>query len=202
VDVDPAPAGGGHDWPVIALVASAGGLDALEQILGALPKTLDASVVVLLHQAPDRDSRLVELLGRRSILPVDEARDGVALRPGRVTVVPPGRHLLIGRGLRTTLIDSGASPPNRPSGDLLLATLATAAGARVLAVILSGGGHDGATGAAAVRALGGTVVATNQASSQSFSMPDAAIRRGIVDHVVPLEGVADLLWRLTTDAPD
>jgi chemotaxis response regulator CheB len=144
VDVHPAPAGGGHDWPIIALVASAGGLDALEQILGALPKTLDASVVVLLHQAPDRDSRLVELLGRRSILPVDEARDGVALRPGRVTVVPPGSHLLIGRGLRTTLIDSGASPPNRPSGDLLLATLATAAGARVLAVILSGGGHDGA----------------------------------------------------------
>jgi two-component system chemotaxis response regulator CheB len=110
-------------------------------------------------------------------LPVDDTQSGVTLRPRRVTIVPRGRHLLIGPGLRTTLIESGALPPNRPSGDLLLATLATAAGPRVVAVILSGGGHDGATGAAAVQALGGTVVATNQASSESFSMPRAAIQR-------------------------
>lgn len=186
-----------QDAPVIALVGSAGALDAVARVLGRLPDGFPARVVVLIHQAPDRASQLVHLLGRRCALPVVVAEHGTALEQGRVIVVPPGKHLLITPDLRAALIASGATPPSRPSADLLLATLATAAGARAIAVILSGGGHDGATGATAIHVCGGTVVATDQASSQSFSMPLAAIEREDgVDHVVPLDEIGDLLVAL------
>src|SRR3954463_10861205 len=92
---------------------------------------------------------------------------------------------------------SGVAPPSRPSADLLLTTLAIAAGPRAIGVVLSGGGHDGATGASAIHAFGGTVLATDEASSSSFSMPQAAIARDdAVDHVVALDGIAALLKSL------
>jgi two-component system chemotaxis response regulator CheB len=190
----------------VALVASAGGLDAVSRVLGALPESFAAAIVVLIHQAPDRASELVELLGRRSVVPVAAAHQGTALEAGRVIVAPPGKHLLVTPAMRCALIASGAAPPSRPSADLLLTTLATAAGPRAIAVVLSGGGHDGATGATAIHAFGGTVVATDEASSSSFAMPEAAIGRDdAVDHVVALDDVAALLASLvgapTLDAP-
>jgi two-component system chemotaxis response regulator CheB len=190
------------DPAVVALVASAGGLDAVSRVLRALPETFNASVIVLIHQAPDRVSSLVALLGRESSLPVVEAEHGAALRPGRVIVIPAGRHLLVSRDMGTVLIASGAAPPSRPSADLLLATLATAAGSRAIAVVLSGGGHDAATGATAIHVCGGTVLASDEASSASFSMPDATIQRGhAVDHVVPLDDMAGLLGTLVDNTP-
>jgi two-component system chemotaxis response regulator CheB len=186
-------------WPVVALVASAGGVEALSRVLCGLPAELPASVIVLLHVSPDRESALPRILARVSALPVAAARDGDALGPGQVVVAPAGRHVLITSDLRIALIESGPFPPSRPSADLLLATLATAAGARAIAAILSGKGHDGATGATAVHRFGGTVLATDEASSRSFSMPGATIARdGAIDHVVDLDQLAPLLVRLVT----
>jgi two-component system chemotaxis response regulator CheB len=182
---------------VVALVASAGGLEAVSRVLRGLPPELPAAIVVLIHQAPDRASALVKLLGRSSALPVVAAEHGSALQAGQVVVAPPGKHVLITPALRVALIVSGAAPPSRPSADLLLTTLATAVGSRAIAVVLSGGGHDGATGASAVHAFGGTVVATDETSSSSYSMPQAAIARNdAVDHVVALDDVAALVASL------
>lgn len=183
--------------PVVGLVASAGGVEALVRVLGALPADLAAAVVVLLHQAPDRISELPGILDRRSALSVAHARDGAALRAGEVVVAPPGSHLLVTREERLALILSGDAPPSRPSADLLLTSIALACGPRAVAVVLSGGGHDGATGATAVHHLGGTVVATDEASSHTFGMPSATIARDdAVDHVVDLGDVAGLLVAL------
>jgi len=183
--------------PVVALVGSAGGLEAVLRIVAGLPEHLAAAVLVLLHQSPDHVSHLVSLLGRQSRLAVAEPRDGEPLPAGQITVVPPGTHLLVGPGRRAHVIESGAAPPSRPSADLLLATLATALGDRAIAVVLSGGGHDGATGATAIHACGGTVVASDEASSESFSMPLAAIERdNAVDHVVGVDEVSALVARL------
>jgi two-component system, chemotaxis family, protein-glutamate methylesterase/glutaminase len=179
------------------LVASAGGLDAVTRVLSRLPEDLPATVLVLIHQAPERVNQLVHILGRDCRLPVTAAEHDEPLPTGSVLIAPPGQHLLIAPGLRTLLVMSGDAPPSRPSADLLLATLATAAGSRAVAVVLSGGGHDGATGATAVHVCGGTVVATDEASSSSFSMPSATIQRdGAIDHVVALDGVAELLLSL------
>jgi two-component system chemotaxis response regulator CheB len=187
----------GEEVSVVALVASAGGLDAVSRVLGPLPERFAAATLVLIHQAPDRVSRLVEILGRRCALPVAPAEHGGALQPGRVVVAPPGRHTLITPGLGIALIESGAFPPSRPSADLLLTTLAVAVGGRAIAAVLSGGGHDGATGASAIHAFGGTVLATDEPSSREFSMPLAAIKRDdAVDAIVPLDDVAARLIAL------
>jgi two-component system chemotaxis response regulator CheB len=184
----------GDELRVVALVASSGGLHAVSRVLEALPEDFGAAVIVLIHQPPDRVSHLVEILARRCALPVVAAEHDVPLVPGRVVVVPPGRHLLVTPEERTSLIISGQVPPSRPSADLLLATLATALGTRVIAVILSGSGRNGATGATAVHVLGGTVLATDEATSAFFAMPQAAIERDTtVDRIVALDDVAPLL---------
>jgi two-component system chemotaxis response regulator CheB len=179
---------------VIALVGSAGGLAAVSEVLSGLPDDVNAAVIVLIHQAPERENKLVEILARPSRLPVEAARDHTPLRAGTVVVAPPGKHVLIAAGPMVRLIASGVSPPSRPSADLLLATLATACGPRVTAVVLSGGGHDGATGATAVHQFGGTVLASDELTSQYFSMPQATIERdSVIDKIVPLGEIAALL---------
>jgi two-component system chemotaxis response regulator CheB len=185
------PTPGDQGLQVIALVASAGGLSAVSQVLRKLPADLQAGVIVLIHQAPDRENALVHLLGARSCLPVEVAADDMPLRAGTVVVAPPGKHTLIAGGPALVLIVSGAAPPSRPSADLLLTTLAITCGPRATAVILSGGGHDGATGASAIHRFGGTVLASSEASSERFSMPQATIERGsATDHIVALNDIA------------
>lgn len=189
--------------PVVGLVASAGGVDAVSRIVSRLPAGLPATVIVLIHQAPDRVSHLVEILRRCCALPVRVAENGMELAPATVLVVPPGRHLLVDPQPRCVLIESGAAPPSRPSADLLLATLATALGPRAIAVILSGGGHDGATGATAVHVRGGRVIASDERTTAHFSMPLAAIMRDeAVDHIVSVDDIAALLVRLCGEEPD
>jgi two-component system chemotaxis response regulator CheB len=179
---------------VVALVASVGGLAAVSRVLADLPERFGASVLVLIHQAPDRVSELVALLGRVSALPVVAGEHGGRLEPGRVVVVPSGTHLLVTPALQTALIPSGAAPPSRPSADLLLTSLAVSAGPRAVAVVLSGGGHDGATGATAIHVLGGRVLASDEATSEAFGMPQATIEReGVIDQVLPLGEMAAAL---------
>jgi two-component system chemotaxis response regulator CheB len=179
---------------VVALVCSSGGLDALRRVLRPLPAGIGAAFVVLQHQAPGADSVLASILGRSCDLDVRVAVDGSALERGVVHVIPPGKHALVTTSRTLRLITSGPPPPYRPSADLLLATLATAVGEDGVAVILSGSGSDAATGGTAVHAFGGLVIASDEATSESFSMPHAAILRdGVVDHVLPVDEIGPML---------
>jgi two-component system chemotaxis response regulator CheB len=188
-------------FPVMALVCSAGGLDALTRVLGRLPAGLPAALLVLQHIDPEAISSLPAILARRTALAVVDAAEGSVLRPGQVLVAPPGQHTLITSAGTVALIESGDRPPYRPSADLLLTSLALAVGPRAVAVVLSGHGIDGATGATAVHHFGGVVIASDEASSTEFSMPGATIDRDtIIDHVVPLDDITALLVTLT--APD
>jgi len=187
-------------FPIVALVCSAGGIDALTRVLAPLPGDVRAAVIVLQHLSPDFHSELAALLDRRTALAVTVATDGAELRPGHVLVVPSGEHALVTGEQSIALIPSGASPPYRPSADLLLTTLAVTCGARTIAVVLSGRGNDAATGASAVHRFGGTVIASTALSSTQASMPQATIDRDhAVDHVVPLDDIAELLRTLITE---
>jgi two-component system, chemotaxis family, protein-glutamate methylesterase/glutaminase len=182
------------DFPVLALVCSVGGLDALIQVLEPLPAGLPAAVIVLQHLEPERTSHLPAILGARTALPAAFAVEDEPLVPGRIVVAPAGQHTLITARQRLALIPSGSLPPYRPSADLLLTTLAIAVGARLTAVVLSGNGNDAATGATAVSHFGGTVIASTPATSAAPAMPGATIDRDhAVDHVVPLDDLAALL---------
>ena len=182
---------------IVALVCSAGGFSALVSVLAPLPASFPAAVIVLRHQAPDHSSPLVELLGRKCALPVTAAQDGADLRAGTVCVVPPGKHALVTVDRRIALIKSDVPPPYRPSADLLLTSLALVAPRQTIAVILSGAGKDGATGATAIHDFGGVVIAADRASSEYFGMPEAAIGRDdAVDYILPVTQIADRLETL------
>jgi two-component system, chemotaxis family, protein-glutamate methylesterase/glutaminase len=177
-------------FDVVAMVASAGGISALGEVLHGLPIDLDASVIVVLHLQPNHTSLLTEILARRTELSVKTAEDGDVLEAGTVYVAPPNMHLLVAAGGSLSLDDSPPVHHVRPSADVLLSSLADAQPNRCLAVVLSGTGHDGAVGAAAVKQAGGTVVAQDEATSEHFGMPGAAIMAGAVDEVLALDRIA------------
>jgi two-component system chemotaxis response regulator CheB len=186
--------------PVVALVCSAGGLTAIASILLELPPDFPATVIVLRHQDPLAHDLLTAILRRSSRLPVTLARDGDPLVAGQVLVAPAGYHTLVTCGHAIALVRSGDRPPYRPSADLLLTSIALAAGSHAVAVVLSGYGNDGATGATAVHHMGGTVIASDESTSTVFAMPYATISRDeIIDHVVPLREIPALLTTLLTD---
>ena len=166
---------------VVALVCSAGGLTALKQIVQQLPADFSAAVVVLQHLAPHSPSILSTLLSRGCRLPVHDVVDGEPITGGSIAVVPPGVHALATNDGRFSLIASDGFPPYRPSADLLLTSLAVTSRTNVIAVVLSGLGQDGATGALAVHHFGGCVIAADEESSEHYAMPAAAISR---DHAV------------------
>ncbi|HEX6344416.1 chemotaxis protein CheB [Umezawaea sp.] len=178
-------------FPVVALVASAGGLAALSAALGPLPADLPAALLVVQHQSPEHPSYLARILDERTALEVRAAHDRDELRRGTVLVAPPARHLLVTSEARLGLIDSGALPPARPSADLLLATLAVTCGPRALAVVLTGRGTDAQAGIRAISHCGGTVFAQDEASSAHFGMPAAAIDTSLVHRVLPLADIAE-----------
>jgi two-component system chemotaxis response regulator CheB len=174
----------------VAFVASAGGVQALTALLSALPPHLDAALIVLLHLLPDHRSHLAAILGRKTELRVKEAEDGDRLEAGCVYVAPPDVHLYVEAGGTLALRDGPAVNHLRPSGDVLLSSLAEACGGRCLAVVLTGLGRDGTAGAEAVKKAGGRVIAQDAATSEFSAMPQAAIAAGVVDQVLPLDEIA------------
>ena len=174
----------------MALVGSAGGLTAAATVLADLHADLRAPLVVLLHLDPNYVSNLAAILGRSTTLPVKQAEAGDALVDGHIFAAPPASHLLVTPDKRLEL---GHGPPVgrlRPSADVFLTSLALAYGTGTLAVILSGAGHDGAAGAAAVKLAGGRVVAQDEATAEYFGMPGAVVEEGAADHVLPLGRIA------------
>jgi two-component system chemotaxis response regulator CheB len=185
-------------FPVVALVSSAGGLDALSQILTPLPPTFPAAVIALQHTSPTAPGVLADILDRRTALPVRFADDGDPLLPGQVLVIPPAVHMLVGADGAVRLIKTGSLPPARPSADLLLATLAVALGPRAVAVVLTGGGTDASLGTQAIHAYGGHVIVQDEASSQIYGMPHASIHADHPGRPLPLDQIADALLALLT----
>jgi two-component system chemotaxis response regulator CheB len=181
------------EFPVIALVTSAGGLAALTHVLAPLPADLPAAILVVQHLQPDHPSQLAAVLDQRTALTVVVARNDDELAPGTVLVAPPAWHLLVTSHARIGLIQSAALPPARPSADLLLATLAVTCGPRVLAVVLTGKGTDAQAGIRAVAHCGGTVIAQDETSSAHFGMPGAAIDTDLVHQVLPLPAIAEAI---------
>jgi len=129
-------------------------------------------------------------------MPVVHGEEGMLLEPDHVFLAPPDRHMLIKRRGTLTLTDSELVNFVRPSADLLFESVAAAYGDRAIAVVLTGSGHDGALGVTAIKQRGGTVVAQDEASSEFFGMPSAAIKTGAVDFVLPLEEMAPTLIAL------
>jgi two-component system chemotaxis response regulator CheB len=188
-------------FEVVALVASAGGLPALSRVLSHLPADFPAAVVVVQHLDPTRPSLLSKILAQHCALPVCEARHGDRLLPGAVFIGPPDHHLLVRPGGVLALTSTEPVHYSRPSADALLESVAHTFGPRAIAVVLSGAGSDGSDGVRVLKGMGGTVIAQDRPTSQSFGMPGAAIHTGCVDAVLPLGEIAPALVNLLAASP-
>ncbi len=175
---------------VVVIAASAGGIGALTQVLSRLPADLPAAVLIVQHLRDDRPTRLHEHLARLSPLPVRLAENGAGLEAGVAYLAVPGQHL---RLEGSTLVPDRGDLVNyvRPSADVLFASAAQAFGSRVIGVVLSGTGRDGAHGCQEIKAKGGMTIAQDEETSRYFAMPRAAIELGVVDYVLPLSEIAD-----------
>lgn len=191
-----------NGFGIVAIAASAGGITALNAVLGRLPLDFPVPVVVVQHLDPRHRSLLAQVLGRRTGIPVGEARDHDDLRAGHIYVAPPDRHLLVNKGGTISLTQTELVHFTRPSADLLFESVAAAYGARAIVVVLTGTGSDGAMGVRAIKKRGGTVIAQDEASSEFFGMPAAAIQTGMVDFVLDVEEIAAALTTLVTGAAD
>ena len=161
-----------------------------------MPGEFGAIILIVQHVDPRHRSLMPQVVGRRSKLPVAHAEDGIRVMPGHAYLAPPDHHLLINRKGVVTLTDTELVNFVRPSADLLFESVAAAFGERAIAVVLTGTGHDGAMGVTAIKQRGGTVVAQDEASSEFFGMPGAAIKTGVVDFIVPLDEIASRLVTL------
>lgn len=173
--------------------ASAGGIDALFQLLDGLRRPLRGAIVVVLHLPEDHRSRLVEVFSHRIGLPVREPHAGERVGRGTVYVAPPGYHLLVEADETFAL---SCDPPvlfSRPSIDVLFESCADAYGARLAGFVLTGANEDGARGLAAVGAAGGLTAVQDPAEAQHATMPEAAIAAATPDFVLPLAGLRSLL---------
>jgi two-component system chemotaxis response regulator CheB len=182
-----------HDLVVIG--ASAGGVEALSELVRGLPADFPAAVLVVVHFPADGTSMLPLILGRRGRLRAVHAEDGAEIRPATIYVAPPDRHLLVDGG-RLRLSRGPRENNHRPAADALFRSAALAAGQRVVAVVLSGTLDDGTAGLSVVRRRGGVTVAQHPDDALYAGMPRTAIEAGVVDHVLPAAEIAPLLVRL------
>ncbi len=190
-------------FDVVALAASAGGLQALSHVLAAIPREFPAAIVVVQHLDPRHRSLMADILSKRTQLPVKQAQEGDALVQGTAHVAPPNRHLLVNPDGTLSLSQSELVHFVRPSADLLFESTAASYKDRAIAVVLSGTGSDGAMGVRAIKKMGGTVIVQDERTSQFYGMPGAAVHTGSVDFVLPLDEIPSALVTLvgTGDAP-
>ncbi|HEX9268273.1 MAG TPA: chemotaxis protein CheB [Candidatus Limnocylindria bacterium] len=179
---------------IVVIGASAGGIDALRQLVAHLPGELRAALFVTMHVSPGTPSVLAAILRRSGPLPAFQAADRERIRAGRIYVAPPDRHLLIEPGS----IRLSAGPRenrSRPAVDPLFRSAATAYGERVVGVVLSGTLDDGAWGLVAIRDAGGLALVQDPSEAAFDGMPRAALR--LVDDAqsLPVQRIAETIAR-------
>jgi two-component system, chemotaxis family, protein-glutamate methylesterase/glutaminase len=180
---------------MIVIGASAGGVEALQALVRTLPPDLPASLFVVMHLSPRSRSLLPEILASAGPLPVEHAKDGAEIEPGRVYVAPPDRHLLI----ETGHVHLGYGPREqhqRPCVNVSFRSAAMAYGERVVGVVLTGQLDDGTAGLWDIKRRGGLAVVQHPEEAAFPSMPLSALRDIEVDHTVRLAEMGPLLVEL------
>ncbi len=190
--LEPLPAG----LRVVCVAASTGGPAALAELLPRLALPAEVALLVVQHLPAGFTAPLAARLAERTSFPVREALEGEALVGGVALLAPGGRHLVVGRDGRLGLSDEPPLHGVKPAADVTLRSLAAAFGPRVLSVVLTGMGKDGALGSAAVKAAGGRVLAQDRASSTVWGMPRAVTELGVADAVEPLSGLPGAIGRV------
>lgn len=183
---------------IIVIGASAGGIEALSEIVKDLPTELPAAVFVAVHIPAHTKSSLPQILSRRGTLRSLQPEDGEQIRHGRIYVAPPDQHMLIKRG-HIRVVHGPRENGSRPAVDPLFRTAARAYGKRVVGVVLSGALDDGTAGLIAIKSQGGLAIVQDPAEALYPGMPRSAIENNEVDYILPVSEIAATLARLAAE---
>jgi two-component system chemotaxis response regulator CheB len=188
-------------YDVCVIGASTGGPAAVQSVLERLSPVFPIPIVIVQHMPPGFTRPFAERLNRVCRIEVGEAGEGERLRPGRAVIAPAGYHLRLSRSLVTMLGGEVSSSRHVPSVDVLMKSANQARPGRVLGVLLTGMGYDGAEGLSLIQASGGTTIAESAETCAVFGMPRAALERGAVDYLLPLPEIATALAALGAVRP-
>ena len=186
---------------VIVIGMAAGGLEALDQLIGQLPTDLPASIVIVQHMNPGNSGEpLLRRLGRHQAFHPKLAENGERLKPTRIYIAPPDNHLLIKKG--KMLVTKGAAENrHRPGIGPLFRSAAVSHGSRVIGVLLTGMMDDGTAGLIAVKRCGGVTVVQDPRDAAYSGMPLSALDNANVDHCVTIAEMGPLLTSLVSKPP-
>ena len=184
---------------VIVIGTAAGGLEALDQLIGQLPTDLPASIVIVQHMDPGNSGEpLLRRLGRHQAFRPKLAQSGEHLKPTHVYIAPPDSHLLIKKG--KMLVTKGAAENrHRPGIDPLFRSAAVSHGSRVIGVVLTGMMDDGTAGLIAVKRCGGVTVVQDPRDAAYSGMPLSALDNANVDYCVSIAEMGPLLTTLVSN---
>jgi two-component system CheB/CheR fusion protein len=191
----------GRDLFVVALGASAGGLEALEKFFDNMPADSGLAFVVVQHLSPDFKSLMNELLARHTKLAIHRVTDGIQIEPNAIYLIPPKKEMIVSDG-KLLLTDKDPAQGLSLPIDTFLRSLAHEYGSHAIAVILSGTGSDGSRGIRAIHDAGGFVLVQDEASANFDGMPRSAIDTGVVDAVLPPREMAGAILDHVQGFPD
>jgi two-component system chemotaxis response regulator CheB len=180
---------------LIVIGGSAGGIEALKEIVARLPADFPAAVLVVLHTSGSWPGLLPKILGRATVLHVSHPADGTPMRAGHIYIAPPDYHMLV-KGNVLRVLRGPRENLHRPAIDPLFRSAAVARGARVIGVIVTGMLDDGTSGLVVVKARGGTAIVQDPATAMFAPMPGHALEQVPDALVLPVEKIGDELVRL------
>ncbi|MFD2432443.1 chemotaxis protein CheB [Mesonia maritima] len=171
---------------IIAVGASAGGLEALKAFFDNIPESDRNSYIVIQHLSPDYKSMMGELLAKSTHLPIEQIKDKTEILPGRIYLIPPVSNLVIEDEM-LHLIDKPKNQKLNLPIDLFLESLANFKKEKAIAIILSGTGSDGTRGIRAIKEQGGMVMVQDPEQAKFDGMPQSALHTGLVDYTLAVE---------------
>ncbi len=179
----------------IGIAASTGGVRALNYIIPSLPAKTGLRIIIVQHMPKFFTASLAQHLNERSSMVVKEAKDNDGILPGEVLIAPGGHHIAVDReGQKITLLDSPPRHGVKPSADVLFESMAEVFKDRAVAVILTGMGHDGASGAIAIKKQRGMVIVQDPSDAVIGGMPQSTINTGVADYILPLTSIPDKIF--------
>jgi len=183
---------------LVVIGGSAGGIEALQQVLGALREELDAAILIVLHTSNHAGSLLPQIMQRASKLPAIHPKDWTQIEKGTIYVAPPDCHMIVeGEFLR--VIQGPRENLHRPAIDPLFRSAASCHGRRVIGIILTGSLDDGTAGLMLVRARGGAAIVQDPKDALFSSMPQSALEQVPDALVLPLQKIPEMVVRLTRE---
>jgi two-component system chemotaxis response regulator CheB len=183
---------------LVCIGVSTGGPNALEDLFRGFPEGFPVTIVIVQHMPPVFTRLLAERLDKVGGVRFHEGQAGQRLEAGHACIAPGGRHMTVERTAHGLTIQLSDDPPEhscRPAADVLFRSVEAACGGQVLAVVLTGMGHDGRAGCAGLKIRGAHVIAQDETTSVVWGMPGAVVRAGLANEILPLEATQAAILR-------